>query len=249
MKRLKLIALVLVLFTTVSYGAVSSYNCVSVSYPVLVNGQALTFADAPPMNYNGRTMLPLRSISEAVGVPIEWNNTTKSVEINTVDVEELKKACVMINAEGATKGTQGSAVCWDYGEYLTANHIVADGKTSIKCSDVSDFKIGKTDAGLDVATLKTDNDIKPVKIGDSEEVKPGDTVILISSPNGKDDTVSYGNVEINNTWIIVNGESDEGSSGGGLFNLDGELIGILVSGETRIGEYCIVPINKIREAL
>lgn len=238
-RRIILLTALCILLSVPAYGA--TYNLISASYDINVNGQKLA---VQPLNLNGTTYLPLRSISEAVGVPIEWDGD--SVEINTVDMEELKKACMMIDAQSSTKASQGSVVCWDYGEYLTANHVVSEGRTSIK-SDI-DFKVDKTNAQLDIATLDTDDKTKPVKIGDSDEVKVGDTVILISSPNWKENTVSYGEVEINSTWIIVNGISDVGSSGGALFNLKGELIGILISGDVRIKEYCIVPINDIREA-
>ena len=240
----KLLIILLIALPITAYGA--SYTLTTVDYPINVNGQKLA---CEPLNLNGSTYLPLRAISEAVGVPITWNNATRSVEITTLDVDKLKKSCVMINAESSTKGTQGSAVAWDYGEYLTAYHIVDNGKTSIVSSDNSNFKVDETDSKLDIATLDTDNNVKPVKIGDSDEVKLGDAVILISSPQKKENTISYGKVVINSTWIIAKGSSDVGSSGGGAFNTKGELIGILISGDTRIGEYCIVPINDIRKAL
>jgi S1-C subfamily serine protease len=240
MKRFSKILAVLLILSVIPVSA-ATYTLVKANYPILINGQNLA---VQPLNYNGTTYLPLRSISEAVGVPIEW--TGQSVEIQTVDVDRLKEACVMIDAQSSTKASQGSAVCWDYGEYLTANHVVDNGKTHI-VSDI-DFSVDGTNSQLDIATLDTDDKTKPVKIGDSDEVKVGDTVILISSPNWKENTVSYGEVEINSTWIIVNGESDGGSSGGAAFNTKGELIGVLISGDTRIGEYCIVPINDIREA-
>ncbi len=233
----KLLIILVILFPMAAYGA----NLVNANYPIYVNGEKV---NVQPYNLDGTTLLPVRAVSEALGVPIEW--TGSSVEINTIDVGELKKACVMIDAQGSTKASQGSAVAWDYGEYLTANHVVADGRTNI-VSDI-DLHVGETNAKLDVATLTTDENIKPVKIGDSDEVKPGDTVILISSPNWKENTVSYGKVEFNNTWIEVIGKSEGGSSGGAVFNMNGELIGVLVSGNLQNTHYSVVPINDIREA-
>jgi S1-C subfamily serine protease len=235
----KILIILIILVPMAAYGA----SLVNANYPIYVNGEKV---NVQPYNLDGTTLLPIRAVSEALGVPIEW--TGDSVEINTVDVEELKKACVMINAESSTKGSQGSAVAVDYGEYLTANHIVADGKTSIRSSDKSDFKVGKTNAQLDIASLTTDNGVKPVKIGDSDEVKVGDTVIIISSPHGERNTVFYGKVEINSTQIVVNGAVGNGASGGGVFNLKGELIGILTSGNETVKDCYVVPINAIREA-
>jgi S1-C subfamily serine protease len=244
MKR-KMIAVVSILIltaTTISYG--SGLTATLATYDINLNNQRL---EATPLNVNGSTYLPVRTVSEALGVDIGW--TGSSVEINTVDIEALKEACVMINAESATKGSQGSAVCWDYGEYLTVNHAVTDGKTNIRSSDNSSFKVGMTNAQLDIATLTTDNNVKPVKIGDSDEVKPGDKVIVISSPNRELNKVVYASVEEpTSNGMVIWGDLDVGSSGGAVFTLSGELVGIVVSGSGFDKAYLAVPINDIREA-
>lgn len=46
--------------------------------------------DVPPMIINGRTMLPLRFISENLGCDVDWNGTTKTIKI-TCKLEELPK--------------------------------------------------------------------------------------------------------------------------------------------------------------
>ncbi len=42
------------------------------------------------------------------------------MEVSTVDIEALKKACVMIYADDGKTQSQGSAVAVDYNQYLTA---------------------------------------------------------------------------------------------------------------------------------
>ena len=237
MKRLSKILAVLLILSVIPVSA-ATYTLVTANYPILVNGQN---TGIQAYNLNGTTLLPVRQVSEAVGVPIKW---TGQVEINTVDVDKLKEACVMIDAQSSTKASQGSAVAWDYGEYLTANHVVADGRTSI-VSDV-DFKVDKTNAQLDIATLATDEDTKPVKIGDSDEVRVGDSVILISSPNWKENTVTWYEVEINSTQIVLSGTAIGGASA--VFNTQGELIGILTSSNNAVKDCYVIPINAIRKA-
>ncbi len=252
MKRLKLIALIVVLFTTVSYGAVSSYNCASADYPVLVNGQAMTFTDVPPMNYNGRTMLPLRSISEAVGVPINWNNATKSVEINTVDVDKLKGACTMLIASNGETYQQGSGVYVNWDQVLTSYHIVDEGRTQARTAvdknDLNEMTVITSAPAIDTAILKPSIERKPVKIGDSDDAKAGDRVILICWPDGKE-TILQTEIKDTSGRITIDAELKSGASGGALFSLDGSLLGMLTSGNDGLRECYVIPINSIRKAI
>ncbi|QPQ32422.1 copper amine oxidase N-terminal domain-containing protein [Lysinibacillus sp. JNUCC 51] len=52
-----------------------------------VNGQKITL-DVPPQIINGRTLVPLRFISEALGAKVDWNNKTKTVSITTFEVSD-----------------------------------------------------------------------------------------------------------------------------------------------------------------
>ena len=52
-----------------------------------VNGQKITL-DVAPQIINGRTLVPLRFISEALGAKVDWNNQTKTVHITTFEVAE-----------------------------------------------------------------------------------------------------------------------------------------------------------------
>lgn len=58
------------------------FGCVDIVYnpiiKVLVNGQKVNF-DVYPQIENGRTMVPMRAIFEALGATVEWNNETRSV--------------------------------------------------------------------------------------------------------------------------------------------------------------------------
>ena len=126
MKKFPILLLILIASTITAYGATDTL--VSANYPINVNGQAIA---VQPLNLNGSTYLPLRTISEAVGVPIEWDNATRSVEITTLDVDKLKESCVMIKASDGETYSQGSSVVWDYGEYLTAYHVVDEGRNKV----------------------------------------------------------------------------------------------------------------------
>ncbi len=257
----------------------ATYECVSVEYPIIVNGETMTFTDAEPMNYNGRTMLPLRAVADALGVPIEWDENNQQVIIETVqpstspeptiDTEALKDACVKIHVGTDGKYThQGSGVLIDYDEILTCYHVVDEGKTMFKAfyedgtekqcdlTDTADSYYNTTEGrttDMDAAILRPeDTNVKPVKVGDSDTVDVGDKIYVISSPEGKKNVVTSGVVEAaghdNGMYVYgATAKTEPGSSGGAVFNSNGELVGIISSAS---GEYCwIIPINHIREAL
>jgi S1-C subfamily serine protease len=246
MKRFSKILAVLLILSVIPVSA-ATYQLVTASYPINVNGQKIAVT---PLNLNGTTYLPLRSISEAVGVPIAWDNTKKSVEINTVDLDRLKEASVMIYADDGKTQVQGSAVFIDYDQALTAYHVVDENRSNVKTAAGDTLAIENFDSTLDIATLDSTKEIKPVKIGDSDEVKVGDKVIVIASPQGNQNSVIYGTVEEpSDKGMVIWCGADKGSSGGGVFNLKGELIGIIISGSGTDKANLAIPINEIRKAL
>lgn len=242
----KLFVLIIALFLT-GGGLVATVA----SYPVSVNGETL---NVTVLNHNGTTYLPLKAVGQALGADVKW--TGKSVEIQTVDIEELKKACVEVLAQSPKDGMQGSGVYIDYGEILTANHVVM-GMDRFTVNGYLDLKLKDSDSDVDAAILETPHKEKPVKIGDSDEVKVGDTLIVIGAPQGKEDTVEYvtmlGQNPVGNGFMVM-ASMGAGSSGGAVFDTNGCLVGILIAGDGSTEDGVMVrnlvePINDIRETL
>jgi S1-C subfamily serine protease len=243
-KKTVLFTILFILLPITAYGV--NYTLTSATYSINVNGQKLA---VQPLNLNGTTYLPIRSISEAVGVPIEWDNTTRSVNIDTLDVDRLKESCIKIKASDGETYEQGSAVAWDYGEFLTAYHAVDEGRTTVTDFGQTSFTVDRYSEILDISVLKSNKEIKPVKIGDSDDVRVGDQVIVIGAPEGKEDTVIYTTVKRLTSDIVIDKATNGGSSGAGLFNVRGELIGIVVAGSVGSSESYVIPINTIRKPL
>jgi len=93
------------------------------------------------------------------------------------------------------------------------------------------------DPYMDIAVLKmeTKDKFKPVKFGDSDKARVGDWVVAIGNPFGLGGTVTSGiisarNRDINLTryddFIQTDASINQGNSGGPLFNLKGEVVGI-----------------------
>ena len=98
-------------------------------------------------------------------------------------------------------------------------------------------KVVGADPYSDLAVLKIDakEKFKPVKFGDSDKARIGDWVIAIGNPFGLGGTVTSGiisarNRDINLTryddFIQTDASINQGNSGGPLFNLNGDVVGI-----------------------
>jgi serine protease Do len=126
------------------------------------------------------------------------------------------------------------------GIVVTNNHVIADAdEISIIMNDGSKFKaeLVGVDKKTDLAVLK----FKPtkalvaVKFGDSDKLRLGEWVIAIGNPFSLGGTVTAGIVSARNrdinsgpydSYIQTDAAINRGNSGGPLFNLDGEVIGV-----------------------
>jgi serine protease Do len=125
------------------------------------------------------------------------------------------------------------------GYILTNAHVVdmAD-EVTVKLSDKREFKakvIG-ADKRTDVAVIKIEaTGLPAVKIGDPEKLRVGEWVLAIGSPFGFDSTVTAGIVSAKGRslpqenyvpFIQTDAAVNPGNSGGPLFNVKGEVVGI-----------------------
>ncbi len=154
------------------------------------------------------------------------------------------------------------------GYILTNNHVVemAD-EIKVKLEDESEFeaKIVGRDPETDIALIKIDNakNLKPLKLGDSENLEVGDWVVAIGNPYGLGHTVTAGivsakyrdNVGIGtfDNFIQTDASINPGNSGGPLMNIDGEVIGInsAIFSQTggSVGIGFAIPINMAKDLL
>ena len=125
------------------------------------------------------------------------------------------------------------------GIVITNNHVIANAEDILVRVGDKEYKakLVGTDPYMDVAVLKmeTKDKFKPVKFGDSDLARVGDWAVAIGNPFGLGGTVTAGiisarNRDINLTryddFIQTDASINQGNSGGPLFNLKGEVIGI-----------------------
>jgi len=136
------------------------------------------------------------------------------------------------------------------GIILTNAHVVDDAqKVTVKLTDRREFeaKVLGVDAKSDVAVLKIDaHDLPVVRLGDPRGLQVGEWVVAIGSPFGFENSVTAGIVSAKGRtlpddsfvpFIQTDVAVNPGNSGGPLFNLKGEVVGINSQIYSRSGGY------------
>jgi len=126
------------------------------------------------------------------------------------------------------------------GIVITNNHVIQNAEEIIvKVNGKKEFKakVLGADPLSDVAVIEiiSEETFTPVKFGDSDKARIGDWVIAIGNPFGFGGTVTSGIISARNReiglsryedYIQTDASINQGNSGGPLFNLNGEVIGI-----------------------
>ena len=131
------------------------------------------------------------------------------------------------------------------GYILTCDHVVSGASNitvTIGDKDYTATVVGE-DSTSDIAVIKVDADgLTPAIVGDSDKLAVGDNVLAVGNPLGElGGTVTSGIVSALNRSVTIQGTSSTntmsliqmdasvspGNSGGGLFNMNGELIGLV----------------------
>ncbi|XBC44569.1 MAG: Do family serine endopeptidase [Buchnera aphidicola (Schlechtendalia peitan)] len=127
------------------------------------------------------------------------------------------------------------------GYVVTNSHVISNAnKIQVQLSNGSrhNAKVVGKDSRFDIALLQIEEgqNLKEIKVADSNLLRVGDTVIAIGNPYGLGETVTSGivsalhrsglNIENYENFIQTDAAINRGNSGGALVNLQGELIGI-----------------------
>ncbi len=159
----------------------------------------------------------------------------------------------------------GSGVIVDAeGHILTNNHVIREAEEiTVVLSDGREFeaKVVGRDAKTDVAVIKIDaRNLRPAKLGDSDELRVGEIVLAVGNPFGLDSTVTSGIVSAKGRarlrvadyedFIQTDAAINPGNSGGPLVDLDAEVVGINTLILSRSGGYqgigLAIPVNMAR---
>jgi 2-alkenal reductase len=229
-------------------------------YVLFVAIVALGSATAGAM-VGGRAVLMLERPAATSSVPA-FSDAPAQLQISSTEIETAitqtveKVGPAVVTVIGAVPGqvtffgrtpdgqSSGSGVIISSGGYIvTNNHVVESASDlSVILSDGTQLpaRLISTDIYADLAVLKADGEMPAVAtIGNSDNLKSGETVIAIGSPLGEfRNTVTVGvisatgrSLDTGNGYFMedllqTDAAINQGNSGGPLVNLNGEVIGI-----------------------
>ncbi len=161
-------------------------------------------------------------------------------------------------------GAGSGVVMTEDGYIMTNAHVVAGASyitVTLEDKDYPATLIGE-DVESDIAVVKIEaNGLVPAVMGDSDTLAVGEMVVAVGNPLGElGGTVTDGIISALNRSVTVEGNEmsliqtsasvSPGNSGGGLFNMQGELIGVVnakSSGDNAEGLGFAIPVNTARE--
>lgn len=145
------------------------------------------------------------------------------------------------NSKGNCIATGSGFVAFNSSTLITNYHVIEDGSYIIaNTDDGKQYRISDVlcaNEGYDIAVLffGRDTGMQPLTLYCGDDVQRGDSVVAIGSPEGLKNTISTGiissaYVEDDEPWLQITAPISHGSSGGALFDDNGNVIGITSAG-------------------
>ncbi len=208
------------------------------------------------------------------------NNSGTAYTISHTDVSGIVTKCadsvVEIGIEAQTslgyytytqQGNGSGVIISSDGYILTNNHVISGAnKITVTLRNGTNYEatLVGTDSKTDIAIIKIDaNNLTVANIGDSDKLVVGELAVAIGNPLGQlGGTVTDGIISALEREITIdskkmnliqtNAAINPGNSGGGLFNANGDLIGVVVaksSGFDVEGLGFAIPVNDVKDVI
>lgn len=242
------------------------------------NGTPVTL-DVPPQVIHNRTVVPIRFVSESLGADVKWDSVSRTVQVHTTpstpqnpgtdltveQVGEESKSVALINILNETgkviASGSGFVVSSD-GKIITNYHVI-EGASNIQVvfpdkSTYTTTTVLRADKEQDLAELKINaNGLTALTLGDSDGLHLGQSIVAIGSPQGLQNTLSTGVVSSTarddgkgHSYIQISAPIDHGSSGGALFDMHGDVVGVTSYGYNSTASLNLaIPSNTVKTFL
>ncbi|WP_329381353.1 S1C family serine protease [Anaerofustis butyriciformans] len=216
------------------------------------------------------TEIPVASTSSGDSTEMNVSTVVKAVQSSVVSIEcqSESEANRYSFGESATTTSAGSGVIITSDGYIATNNHVVEGasKITVTTADSKSYtaKLVGRDEQTDIAVLKIEaTGLKNATLGKSSSLEVGDEVVAIGNPLGElSGTVTNGIVSALNREVTIENETmsliqtnasiNAGNSGGGLFDKNGLLVGVVnakASGENVEGLGFAIPIDTAKEVI
>lgn len=206
----------------------------------------------PAVLKSDRTFIPLRFIADSLGAKLGWDsvNSIASIDfppekpgIQEEAVREVAlegRSVVFIKTFDKNKkplSTGSGFIAGSSGAIITNYHVLSSAYSAeVLLNNGKSYPVKSVlnyDANRDIAVIKIDGKNLPaVRMGSSSALSEGENVVAIGNPEGLQNIVSTGDVStpfinlLGQNFIQFTAPIGPGSSGGPLFNMKGEVVGI-----------------------
>ncbi len=215
------------------------------------------------------------TVSSGQFLQSDIKRTIASIRPSVVNIKTLKtggnysSSAYQANTEYENIGS--GIIVSTMGHILTNYHVIANANRIIVSvqglnrqnynAHVIDHHV---DTDLTLLKIEANEELRPAELGDSDLVEVGDMVLAIGNPFGLEQTVTSGIVSGLRKTLVINGITyhnmiqtdapiNQGSSGGPLTNLNGEIIGINTAIYAPTGVFngtgFAMPVNRIKRFL
>lgn len=201
------------------------------------------------------------NLQNATGSNLSIQEITKSAQKSVVEIKTEGVVSDSWMQQYVTEGAGSGVIISKDGYIMTNNHVI-EGANKITVTTYDkhsyDAELIGTDKTNDVAVLKIKaTGLTPAVYGNSDQLQVGDMAVAIGNPLGElGGTVTAGIISATDRELSIDGKTmkllqtdssiNPGNSGGGLFNGDGQLIGLVVAksaGSDVEGLGFAIPIN------
>ncbi|MGN0538139.1 MAG: S1C family serine protease [Acutalibacteraceae bacterium] len=199
---------------------------------------------------SGGSNLTIQKADSSEVAPTTVQEVVNKVSSSVVEITTESVQTSAYLGQYITQGAGSGIIVSKDGYIITNNHVIENASTIlVKTTDGTEYEatlIG-TDSTADVALIKIDaKDLNAVTFADSSELAVGQTAIAIGNPLGSlGGTVTTGIISALDRTINLDGQQmnllqtnaaiNPGNSGGGLFDSNGNLIGMVVAKSSGTG--------------
>lgn len=189
-----------------------------------------------------RSVVRTAEAGETADIPLSVKEVASLTGQSVVQITtEIIKTSIYMR-QYVTSGAGSGIIISENGYIVTNNHVIENATgITVTLNDGTryDAVLTATDEQTDIAVLKIDAEgLVPVLIGDSDLLSAGDGIVIIGNPLGElGGSVSSGIISATDREITVDGRKmvllqtdaavNPGNSGGAMFNMYGELVGIV----------------------
>ena len=201
--------------------------------------------------------------SNASGEALTTQQVAELVADTVVEITTETVTTGSFNQQYIESGAGSGVIISDNGYIVTNNHVInGASKINVTLRNGTTYEaklVGTASPTLDVALIKIDaKNLKFAKTGNSDTLAVGQEIVVIGNPLGQlGGSVTDGIISALNRDLTIDGTTmnllqtnaaiNPGNSGGGMFNSQGELIGIIVAkstGNEVEGLGFAIPINQ-----